>query len=133
MTKRRAEIVKTFTQDDFDRFAALSGDYNPIHIDPDFASKTRFGKTVAHGALLVTILRSLTEQLFEEGQQVSHKIKFTAPTFAGDTMKFSASILKSTATAHHVLLHAHRQIDGMMTCEGEAVIYLGKDAYANRG
>ena len=45
-----------FTQDDFVRFARLSGDDNPIHVDAKFASTTRFGKTVAHGMLLYSVL-----------------------------------------------------------------------------
>jgi acyl dehydratase len=43
---------RVFVQSDFDRFAALSGDDNPIHIDPDFSARTRFGRTVAHGMFL---------------------------------------------------------------------------------
>ena len=42
----------TPTQDAFDRFAALSGDDNPIHVDPDFSARTRFGRTVSHGMLI---------------------------------------------------------------------------------
>jgi acyl dehydratase len=44
--------VKTFTQAEFDAFARLSGDDNPIHVDPEFSARTRFGRTVAHGMLL---------------------------------------------------------------------------------
>ena len=43
---------RIFSQRDFDRFAILSGDDNPIHVDPKFASRTRFGRTVAHGMFL---------------------------------------------------------------------------------
>lgn len=43
---------RVLTQRDFDRFAELSGDDNPIHDDPEFAAKTRVGATVSHGMLL---------------------------------------------------------------------------------
>ena len=59
-----ATFCRTFTQRDFDRFAALSGDDNPIHVDPAFAARTRFGRTVCHGMLLYsTICRALTDEL----------------------------------------------------------------------
>lgn len=122
MTPQNAEILKTFTQDDFDRFAALSGDYNPIHVDPVFAANTRFGRTVAHGALLVTILRGLTEQIAPNGRQVSHKVKFPAPTFAGEAIKFSAAITTNQNGITYITLIARRQIDGAITCVGEAIV-----------
>ena len=52
----RALITRTFTQRDYDRFAALSGDDNPIHVDPEFARTTRFGRTLCHGMLLYSTL-----------------------------------------------------------------------------
>jgi acyl-CoA synthetase (AMP-forming)/AMP-acid ligase II len=54
---------RSFTQEDFDRFADLSGDNNPIHVDPEFSAHTHFGRTVAHGMLLYsTICRVLSTQ-----------------------------------------------------------------------
>lgn len=44
--------VRVLTQLDFNRFAALSHDDNPIHCDPAFAKTTHFGATVAHGMFL---------------------------------------------------------------------------------
>ena len=65
---RRATLVRSFTQADFDAFATLSGDDNPIHVDPEFSAGTRFGKTVAHGALLCSVLRGLVAQLAPAGR-----------------------------------------------------------------
>ncbi|WP_172682453.1 MaoC family dehydratase, partial [Cupriavidus sp. HPC(L)] len=47
---------RVLTQQDFDRFARLSRDDNPIHCDPAFARGTHFGATVAHGMLLFSLL-----------------------------------------------------------------------------
>src|SRR5210317_380667 len=65
MTGRSDTVVldKVLTQADFDAFAELSGDDNPIHVDPAFCAKTRFGRTVSHGMLLSTVLRGLIDQL----------------------------------------------------------------------
>ncbi|PHR57977.1 MAG: dehydratase [Robiginitomaculum sp.] len=132
MTQTHVEIIKTLTQDDFNRFAALSGDYNPIHVDPVFSAKTKFGKTVAHGALLVTILRGLTDQLIKNGKQISHQVKFTAPTFTGDEMKFSTTLIKTISNTHHIKLQVRRLSDDTVTCEGEAMVSTKKDVHASR-
>ncbi|PHQ68289.1 MAG: hydratase [Robiginitomaculum sp.] len=116
------QMTKIFAQDDFNAFAALSGDYNPIHVDPEYASNTRFGKPVAHGALLVTILRGLTEQLLAGGKQISHAVKFPAPTFAGEALEFSASMTKQSNGAHHIALQVRNLKTGTVSCEGEAIV-----------
>jgi acyl dehydratase len=51
-------IRRVFSQSDFDRFAALSGDDNPIHIDPEFSARSKFGRTVAHGMFLYSTVWS---------------------------------------------------------------------------
>ncbi|NDJ34144.1 MAG: hypothetical protein GYB64_05715, partial [Chloroflexi bacterium] len=50
------ERKRTFTQADFDLFAELSGDDNPIHVDPTFSARTRFGRTAAHGMMLYSMV-----------------------------------------------------------------------------
>lgn len=126
------QISKTLSQQDFDYFAKFSGDSNPIHVDPEYAAKTRFGKTVAHGAYLVTILRGLTEQLVPGGQQVSHKVKFTAPTYAGEELQFSASFTKHSTSEYLVALQVLRSETSIISCEGSAIIVHKKARYADR-
>ena len=77
---QRVELELTLTQEDFDRFARLSGDDNPIHVDPEFSAHTRFGRTVAHGVLLCTIVRGLIEQLVPHARQRRQKVTFPSPT-----------------------------------------------------
>ena len=61
---------RTFTQADFDQFAALSGDDNPIHVDPDYAATTRFGSTVAHGMLLYGVICGLIDEDFPGSTEI---------------------------------------------------------------
>lgn len=80
-----ALLRSTFCQRDFDRFAALSGDDNPIHVDPEFAARTRFGRTVCHGMLLYsTICRALTEELGPDFAQREQELMFVTPTYVGE-------------------------------------------------
>ena len=80
-----AILYRTFSQRDFDRFAALSGDDNPIHVDAAFASRTRFGRTVCHGMLLYsTICRALTDELGPGFAQQEQELMFVTPTYTGE-------------------------------------------------
>ena len=47
----RCEFTKTVTEDDVVAFARVTGDDQPLHLDPDFGKRTRFGKRIAHGML----------------------------------------------------------------------------------
>jgi Acyl dehydratase len=44
-------MTKQVTEDDVDTFARVTGDYNPMHVDEEFAEKTQFHKRIAHGML----------------------------------------------------------------------------------
>lgn len=121
--KPNATIVeRVLTQADFDAFASLSGDDNPIHVDPEFSANTRFGRTVSHGMLLSTVLRGLLDELVPGSTQVSQKLMFPAPTFSDEPLRFSA-LVKADDGRHVVAeLGCERIDDGTITCAGEATM-----------
>jgi 3-hydroxybutyryl-CoA dehydratase len=88
MTTVLAERV--LTQADFDAFAALSGDFNPIHTSPAFAAQSAFARTVAHGVMLTSLLRALAAPLFEGRAVCAQEAMFPAPTFAEEPLRFCA-------------------------------------------
>jgi acyl dehydratase len=110
-------LERTLTQEDFDRFAALSGDDNPIHVSPDFSARTRFGRTVSHGVLLLTILRGLAAQLAPGARQLTQEAMYPAPTFAGEPMRFSAEIVARKPEGVEIAMRAVRMGDGVVTCD----------------
>lgn len=111
----RIDLERTLTQEEFDRFAELSGDHNPIHVDSDFAAMTRFGATVAHGVFLLTILRGLADRLVPGARLIEQTAMFPAPTFAGEPMRFSAQRLEDDGRRARLRLIATRA-DGTETC-----------------
>lgn len=127
-----ATVERTFTQSDFDRFAALSGDANPIHVDPGFAARSRFGKTVAHGLLLLTALREVMERLAPDSRMIRHSIVFPAPTFADETMRLTVECTAVDGADATVRFRAARAGDGTVTGEGEAVLALPDGIIADR-
>ena len=92
---------RTITEADLVNFAGVSGDYNPMHTDAEFAAKTPYGQRVAHGALIFSIATGLTYQLgFLEGTIMAFTgldWKFRNPIFIGDTVKVTASVSKRRA------------------------------------
>ncbi|MFY8093581.1 MAG: MaoC family dehydratase [Niveispirillum sp.] len=111
-------IERSLTQAEFDLFARLSGDDNPIHVDPDFSGRTRFGRTVAHGLYLCSILRGLAGQVRPGGRQLAKDVRFPAPTYTGEPMRFSASVTAEAGGVTHIAVKAERVADGVVTCEG---------------
>lgn len=76
------------------KFAEVSGDYNPIHLDAEFAAKTRFGKRIAHGMLSGAFISAVLGNEFKDRKIVylSQTMKFTAPVFIGDTVTATGTI-----------------------------------------
>jgi acyl dehydratase len=109
----RQTLRLAFSQSDFDRFAALSGDDNPIHVDPAFSARTKFGRTVAHGVLLITVLTGLVEKLRPGSPITAQDVRFPAPTFAGDEMQ-----LQAWDEGEKVAFAVTRAADQVVTCDG---------------
>lgn len=88
---------RTITETDVVNFAGLSGDYNPLHTDAEFASKTEFGRRIAHGALVFSIAIGLTYQAGFMDETVmaflSLDWKYSAPIFIGDTIHCEVQII----------------------------------------
>lgn len=87
---------RTITEADLVSFAGLTGDYNPMHTDAEYAKSTIFGERIAHGALGFSYAIGLTYQLgFLEGTIIAFietTWKFRAPIKIGDTVHVEATI-----------------------------------------
>lgn len=118
----QARSERVFVQADFDRFAELSGDHNPIHVDPGFAARSRFGRTVAHGVLLMTVLRGLVEQLAPGARMSAQAVMFPAPTFTDEPMAFCAALTGHSGRETHFSLEVRRVADGVVTCQGSCTV-----------
>ncbi|MBI3140826.1 MAG: MaoC family dehydratase [Rhodocyclales bacterium] len=95
----RAQYRRLLLQEDFDRFAKLTGDDNPIHCDPAYAVKTHFGATVAHGMCLYgCIAKALAELIPGPGcLQLEQSLMFPNPTFAGDELTVALEVTGEAA------------------------------------
>jgi acyl dehydratase len=83
--------ARTITETDVVIFAGLSGDYNPLHTDAEFAKETMFGERIAHGMLGLSVVSGLAWRTgFMEGTAdalMSVQCKFRNPVKFGDTIR----------------------------------------------
>jgi len=91
-----AKLIKTVTQSDIEQFAELVGDRNPVHVNPEFAKKTRFGRPIAHGMWGLSLVSAvLGTKLPGPGTiYLSQTVQFKAPVFAGDTLTAKVKVLE---------------------------------------
>ena len=116
----------TLTADHVKTFAALSGDYNPLHFDESFVAKTKFKKLVVQGGLTTGLLHALVAMDMPGPGTVflSQNWKFTAPVFIGDTITAEAEVISKheTKPVTQLKIKIARQ-DGEAVLEGEAWCY----------
>ncbi len=93
---------RTITETDLTMFSMLSGDWNPIHADAEFAKGTRYGQRVVHGALGIALATGMLHQLgvFERSAVAMMSLQnweFVAPIFVGQTLRLRMEILETEA------------------------------------
>ncbi|MDO9413933.1 MAG: MaoC/PaaZ C-terminal domain-containing protein [Pseudolabrys sp.] len=91
-----SEFTKTITETDVAMFSAITADFDPIHVNEDYAAKSPFGKRIAHGGLVLGLLSgcasTMSKRSAERGAKAVSvslgydKIRFLAPVFIGDTL-----------------------------------------------
>ena len=124
----RAEFEKSVTAEDIAMFAQVSGDTNPLHSDPQYAAKTRFGECIAHGMLTAGFISAaLGTKLAPECCVVylSQHLRFLRPVKIGDTIKAVAEVKgiereKRMATIETDCFNQN----GEAVVKGEAVVLL---------
>ncbi len=123
---QRARRSLALTAQHVATYAELTGDYNPLHFDEDFARRTRFGALVVQGGLTTGLLHALVAMDLPGPGSVflSQQWKFTAPVFIGDTITAEAEVLSVHATKPVTQLRivVTRQT-GETVLEGEAWCY----------
>ncbi len=108
-------------------FAELSGDYNPIHLDEEFAKTTRFGRRIAHGMISGALISAVLGYELSERRVVflNQTMKFVAPVFIDETVTATATVKNIRADKPIVTLETvcSRQ-NGETVVEGEAVLMI---------
>ncbi|HET9084010.1 MAG TPA: MaoC family dehydratase [Candidatus Limnocylindrales bacterium] len=130
---QRGTWTKTFTADDVEAFAALTGDRNPLHFDEDFARRTRPGRLIVHGGLTTGLFNALVAEVLPgPGSVFLHQEwDYPAPAYIGDTVTAEAEVIEARADKPITTLRCvARRDDGTEVLTGTCVVYtmLPKDS-----
>jgi 3-hydroxybutyryl-CoA dehydratase len=122
--------ARTITETDLVQFAALTGDWHPLHTDAEYARSSLFGERIAHGMLVVAIGSGL---LFRAGPHAIlpkftlaaagvDKVRFVVPTKIGDTIHLEGEVAQTVVIDEErgLIIARHR----MVNQRGQAVLTL---------
>jgi len=114
-------------------FAEATGDFNPIHVDEDYASKSVFQKRVAHGVLLTGIVSGILGTKLPGLGTVAREMdaKFSRPAFIGDTLTAEVELVQKKEK-YNVCVFNYRVTnqDSKVVVRGRAVVLPRKDSSA---
>ncbi len=101
-----AQLVRTLTADDIRAFAAVSGDTNPAHLDPEYAANTLFHGVIAHGMWGGALISALLGTKFPGPGTIylEQNLHFTKPVHIGDTVTVTATVTSKDELRHQVEL-----------------------------
>ena len=118
-------VEKELTQEKINRYAEVSGDLNPLHIDSRFAENTPFGGTIAHGMLVLSSLSELMEQAFGRRWVTSGRIKARFRGAARPDDHLTTSGMVGKVDDGRVMCHLEcRNQEGTLLVSAEAMVTL---------
>ncbi len=101
---KKVTVSKTVSESDVYLFAGLTGDLSPNHVNEEYMRTTKYGRRIAHGALLVGLMSQASTKIAADlpGTIISYgydRIRFPAPCFLGDTVTITYEIIERDEAA----------------------------------
>ena len=123
-----ASLERVISEADVRRFADLSGDHNPIHLDSEYAAETIFKRPIAHGMLSASLLTNLAgNQLPGFGTiYVSQTFNFLGPVYIGDAVKAQITVKTIEPEKRKVTLTTELFVGKKVVLTGEAVVLVDR-------
>ncbi|HOX33130.1 MAG TPA: MaoC family dehydratase [Spirochaetales bacterium] len=125
-----ASFSKTVTESDIAAFAGFSGDFNPVHIDEDYAKGTMFKGRIAHGMLSAAFISTVfgTRLPGPGCIYVAQSLKFKAPVRIGDTVTARVEAISLVPEKQFVTFKTTCTVQGALVIEGEATLLVPSKA-----
>jgi len=119
-----ASFAKTVTEADIQAFAGLSGDFNPVHVNEEFAVTTMFKGRVAHGMLSAAFISTVFGMKLPGPGciYVSQALKFKAPVRIGDTVTARVEVIGTVPEKKFVTFTTTCSVSGKVVIDGEATL-----------
>lgn len=101
-------FTKTFTDEDVQRFIAITSDVNPLHVDDAFAAKTRFGRRVLHGMLTASLFSTMVGMLLPGTGAIyrSQTLNFLLPVHVDETVTAHFAVRSVDREKHRLVIDA---------------------------
>jgi 3-hydroxybutyryl-CoA dehydratase len=120
-----AKFSKTISEFDVYQFAGITGDYNPVHVNKEFAKDSLFKERIAHGMLVGSFISTIlgTKLPGENTIYLSQSLKFVAPVKIGDTVTAKVEVIekiddRKIIKLKTLVLNQH----GKIVVDGEATV-----------
>ncbi|MBE0471569.1 MAG: MaoC family dehydratase [Methyloprofundus sp.] len=122
----KAQYSQTITDADIKAFAGISGDRNPVHLDEDYATESRFKKRIAHGLMTASYFSAIfgTKIPGEGCVYVSQNLRFKRPVYIGDTVTAIIEVLRVDLEKKRVFFKTVCKVKNKIVTDGEAEIYI---------
>lgn len=123
-----AEKNMVVSAEKINAFAELSGDFNPVHVDAEYAATTMFGKRIAHGALSASLISAiLGNDLPGPGAIfVELNMRFRKPAFIDEEITARAEVAEINEKTGRVKMKVSCMVDGKAIIRGEAGVVVMK-------
>ena len=127
---QKKDFVITINEQMIEQFAKLSGDYNPLHVDDEYAKKTDFKHRICHGMLLASFFSQLVGMYLpgENALYLSQTLKFQSPCFINDTITVQGKVVnKSISTKIITIKTSIINLRGDLLVDGQAKVMVRDD------
>lgn len=121
--------VHTITAGMVASFAEITGDSNPLHMDPSYAATSRHGKRVVHGMLTASLLSEIVGMHLpgKYALILSQSTQFITPVFIEDTLTVSATVMQKSESTRTIILSATiRRLDELVLRGAVTILYDGQ-------
>ena len=127
----KSTISRVVLESDIKAFAEVSGDHNSVHLDEKKASRSFFGKRIAHGMFGGSLISSvISNQLPGDGTiYISQNLNFIKPIFIGDRVTTTVEVIEKNG--RKIRLKTTCSVDGNEAISGEAVVSVAGDSDVN--
>jgi len=120
-----ASFTKTISESDVYLFAGITGDFNPLHVNDEYAQKTQFGERIAHGGITLSFVAPILGMQLPGVGTIALELsgKFLAPVKFGDTITVTAKVTAKDESKNRVSLSViWANQEGTTVCIGETTV-----------
>jgi Acyl dehydratase len=121
----KASMSKTVTEYDVYTFAGVTGDFNPVHINTEFAKRSIFKERIAHGILSAGFISAVLGTTLPGANSIytGQELSFKAPVKIGDTLTATVEVVEKIEAKHRVIFRTTvTNQDGVLVTDGKATI-----------